>query len=227
VSSLKDPPPVTVTAHHVSCFKGCSSCCEDMPIALTLDDIERLSGLLMISPEAVFQAYCIVYPSLSIEASRGSGYHSPLSLALRFPCPFLEEKRCTIHSSRPLICRIFPFNIHHNETTGSFPLESYPCMDPVRDVRENDQREFMRIALIRSHHLQETRERIPILAEGITYSVGTVDQCETRVVLAENHTIEERRSLERTLMEERIAIGMKVARREVADSLGTLFESRN
>lgn len=183
-----------------------------MPIALTLYDIAALSILFRTDLALFFMKHCIVYPTLSIRAARDSGYRSPLSIALQFPCTFLEDHRCSIYHSRPLICQIFPYNVHYSHSTKFYSQSEYPCMAPELSMSSEQFQEFQDLAVQRNIHLKQTRDLIPLLAEGITYPQKLVDDFWERTKLVENDSTHIRRSLDREFQKERIDLGMEVAR---------------
>ena len=196
----------------VTCFTNCASCCREMPIALTLADLRTLSPLHTCSLPELFKRYCIVYPARSVALASSSDYHTPLSLGLPPPCPFLSNRRCSVYDFRPLICRIFPLNIHHKGTTHTYPPSDYPCMDPSLRMTVTQQQELFRTSDLRNRHLRETHEKLPILPEGMVY---TRDQISHYTRMIENPGAEgngmDHQVLERELMRERIAIGMDLA----------------
>lgn len=107
---------------------GCSECCRVVGDSIVLDpyDIYQLSGYLDKSFEELL-ASClelhvvdgIILPNLKIEA--GSG------------CVFLNaEGRCSIHSVRPGICRLFPLGRIYNEGAFSYFLQVNECRKPNR-----------------------------------------------------------------------------------------------
>jgi len=97
----------------ISCRKGCGACCRRLvPISRT--EGEALLALVEAMPKerrkavrARFAAAEAAIGSAGL-AERGGRSDRDLSVAyfaLRVPCPFLEEESCSIHPSRPLVCR--------------------------------------------------------------------------------------------------------------------------
>ena len=83
---------------------GCSSCCEDMGESIILDplDIYELTKNLNTTFENLLKE--------QIELHVADGMILPnLKMTDKDVCPFLQEKRCSIHSFRPGICRVFPW----------------------------------------------------------------------------------------------------------------------
>jgi Fe-S-cluster containining protein len=79
-------------APHAACKDSCAGCCHQ-PVSLTLQEAEviaRETGLQMHTP-----------------ASWSTG---PVMRYVGQACPFLKDARCTIYSSRPLVCRLI-FNM--------------------------------------------------------------------------------------------------------------------
>ena len=81
---------------------GCSSCCEDMGDRSSLIhlDIYELTKNLNTTFENLLKE--------QIELHVADGMILPnLKMTDKDVCPFLQEKRCSIHSFRPGICRVF------------------------------------------------------------------------------------------------------------------------
>ena len=81
---------------------GCSSCCEDMGESIILDplDIYELTKNLNTTFENLLKE--------QIELHVADGMILPnLKMTDKDVCPFLKEKRCSIHSFRPGICRVY------------------------------------------------------------------------------------------------------------------------
>lgn len=104
--------------------EGCSACCQGMGTSILLDplDIHRLTVNLGLSFEQLLQdkielnvADGIILPNLKMG---GSGER----------CGFLSgEGRCTIHSFRPGICRIFPLGRVYEGHSFSYFLQVREC----------------------------------------------------------------------------------------------------
>jgi len=72
----------------------CGSCCVDMPVRITPVEIARIARYLNHSVNEVFNEYCRWYED---------------QIYLKTPCPFLiEDKKCSIYSARPTLCKFFP-----------------------------------------------------------------------------------------------------------------------
>lgn len=104
--------------------EGCSACCQGMGSSIKLDplDIHRLSTKLGLSFEQLLAGY--------IELNMVDGTILPnLKMAgERERCSFLnEEGRCSIHSFRPGICRIFPLGRIYEEESFKYFLQVQEC----------------------------------------------------------------------------------------------------
>lgn len=111
--------------------KGCSKCCHDMGQSIVLDPLDafRLSKRL----ECDFAALIgkgvelnvvdgIILPNLSMNMNEGA-------------CVFLnEEGRCSIHSDRPSICRMFPLGrlFDNGEHTYFFQVHECPMTNKTK-----------------------------------------------------------------------------------------------
>ena len=82
---------------------GCSSCCEDMGESIILDplDIYELTKNLNTTFENLLKE--------------------------QIELPFLKEKRCSIHSFRPGICRVFPLGRIYEENRLDYFLQVDGC----------------------------------------------------------------------------------------------------
>ena len=83
----------------------CGDCCRHREdILLTPYDLFRIAGHLGITPGEVVKTCCEVY--------LGSSSHFPVVRLLPVgdekACPFLKENRCSIHTSKPTVCALFP-----------------------------------------------------------------------------------------------------------------------
>lgn len=105
--------------------KGCSACCHDMGTSIVLDPLDccLLTQRLDMRFEQLL-AFCIelnmvdgvILPNLKMKES---GDHA---------CVFLDENgRCSIHSHRPGICRIFPLGRIYEEESFSYFLQVHEC----------------------------------------------------------------------------------------------------
>lgn len=103
---------------------GCSSCCRDMGSSIVLDplDFYRLTGSLEMNFEALLDRYVelnvvdgIILPNLKMDETTKA-------------CGFLDENgRCSIHSHRPGICRLFPLGRYYEGDRFSYFLQVHEC----------------------------------------------------------------------------------------------------
>lgn len=109
--------------------KGCSKCCHGMGSSILLDpmDIWRLTSNLKISFDELLEQY--------IECNVVDGVILP-NLKLSGPkeaCPFLtKEGRCSIHTFRPGICRLFPLGRFYEEDGFRYFLQIHECQGAER-----------------------------------------------------------------------------------------------
>ena len=97
----------------ISCRKGCGACCRQLvPISRT--EGEALLALVEAMPKEQRKAVrarfaaaeaAITRAGLAERGGRSDREMSVGYFALRVPCPFLEEESCSIHPTRPLVCR--------------------------------------------------------------------------------------------------------------------------
>lgn len=103
--------------------KGCSKCCRDMGNSIILDplDVQRILNRLgarfeelLIDKFELNMVDGIILPNLKMNPSGA--------------CPFLgDDERCTIHSERPGICRIFPLGRLYENNDFSYILQVHEC----------------------------------------------------------------------------------------------------
>jgi len=111
---------VTEQGETVSCKAGCGACCRYIvPISRT--EARQLRALVDAMPEprrsevrarfadavARLEASGMLADVRAFDALPVEHFRTvhPRYLALRIPCPFLEDESCSIHAQRPLICR--------------------------------------------------------------------------------------------------------------------------
>lgn len=109
--------------------KGCSACCHGMGNSIVLDpyDVYRLTtGLnckfeeLLIDKVDLNVVESIILPNLKMSGEGKS-------------CTFLNaEGRCSIHSIRPGICRIFPLGRIYENNSFEYFLQVHECKKPNR-----------------------------------------------------------------------------------------------
>lgn len=106
--------------------EGCSDCCRSMGNSIILDpyDIYRLTIGLRRSFEELLDK--------EIELNLVEGIILPnLKMSgIQEKCSFLnEEGRCTIHSFRPGICRIFPLGRYYENESFQYFLQVHECRE--------------------------------------------------------------------------------------------------
>lgn len=104
--------------------KGCSKCCTGMGESIILDpyDIFRLCSGLNISFEKLLSSYLelnvvdgVILPNLKMNTKTNT-------------CSFLNsEGRCSVHSIRPGICRMFPLGRIYDEKFFKYFIQVYEC----------------------------------------------------------------------------------------------------
>ena len=108
---------------------GCSFCCEDMGDSILLDplDIYRRTKNLSCTFEELLKnqielhvADGMILPNLKMTAERNA-------------CPFLNgQGRCSIHSFRPGICRVFPLGRIYEDGKLDYFLQTEGCIREKR-----------------------------------------------------------------------------------------------
>ena len=109
--------------------EGCHACCEDMGDSIILDplDVYLLQKNLGTSVESMIEK--------KIELRMVDGLILPNMMMSEATncCVFLnEEGRCSIHSFRPGICRVFPLGRIYDEDGLSYFLQKEGCVKPNR-----------------------------------------------------------------------------------------------
>ncbi|MBR1860297.1 MAG: YkgJ family cysteine cluster protein [Lachnospiraceae bacterium] len=109
---------------------GCSYCCETMTdtIALSPLDVFRMGRAVGKSFGELLDGY--------IELNMRDGVILPNIRSGGEGCVFLsEEKRCTIHGSRPDFCRLFPLGRLYEEDSFSYILQTGQCRKNCTKVK--------------------------------------------------------------------------------------------
>lgn len=112
-----------VRADCQSC-KGCSDCCKGMGKSIILDpyDVYRITKAEGVSFEQLLQKTVelsvvdgVILPNLKMTEDTDQ-------------CAYLnEEGRCSIHSYRPGLCRLFPLGRCYNEDSFQYFLQNNEC----------------------------------------------------------------------------------------------------
>ena len=107
--------------------EGCSKCCQGMGDSIKLDplDIYNLTINLSVSFQELLEdkgelnvVDGMILPNLKLSGDGES-------------CNFLnKEGRCSVHSFRPGICRLFPLGRIYNETGFDYFLQVNECVKP-------------------------------------------------------------------------------------------------
>ena len=103
---------------------GCSDCCRGMGSSIILDpmDIWRFRrgigkdfAALMEGDIELSVVDGMILPNLKMDSRRDA-------------CPFLDENgRCSVHESRPGICRLFPLGRYYEENGFKYFLQIHEC----------------------------------------------------------------------------------------------------
>jgi Fe-S-cluster containining protein len=85
--------------------KACGKCCKHREdILLTPYDLFRIAADLHRTPKEIIERYCEVY--------EGGTSHFPVVRAVPVPpdnsCPFMRNRKCSIHAKKPVVCRVYP-----------------------------------------------------------------------------------------------------------------------
>ena len=104
--------------------EGCSSCCTGMGSSITLDplDVFRLCAATGKDFESLLDRQIelnivdgMILPDLKMDSARDA-------------CPFLDgQGRCSIHSWRPGICRLFPLGRYYEENGFKYFIQIHEC----------------------------------------------------------------------------------------------------
>lgn len=109
--------------------QGCSDCCRTVGDTILLDpyDIYQLQKGLRQTPEQIYQKGYF-------EWKLADGLILPdLKMTEEGVCPFLNgEGRCSIHSFRPGLCRLFPLGRYYEGDGFKYYLQLYECPRPVK-----------------------------------------------------------------------------------------------
>ncbi len=92
----------------------CGRCCHDQVITLSPYDVIRLARAAGISTSEAITKYTIRRGSiLKFEQNGG--------------CAALDGTTCTLHSGRPLACRLYPLGLEHDQQGGEYYLRLQPA----------------------------------------------------------------------------------------------------
>ena len=109
--------------------KGCSACCQGMGESIVLDpyDVYRLTKGLNLSFEALLddKFELGVYDGMILPHLKMSGANEA--------CAFLNnEGRCSVHTIRPGICRLFPLGRFYENGGFKYFLQIHECKNQNR-----------------------------------------------------------------------------------------------
>lgn len=109
--------------------KGCSACCQGMGESIVLDpyDVYRLTTGLNLSFEA------LLADKIELNVFNGMILPNLKMSGEKEACAFLnEEGRCSIHSIRPGICRLFPLGRYYENGSFQYFLQIHECKNENR-----------------------------------------------------------------------------------------------
>lgn len=104
--------------------EGCCDCCEGMGDTVILDplDVFRLSAYLGKTQEQLLEE------DLVLDAADGNILPHLKMTGPREQCTFLNrEGRCSVHSARPGICRLFPLGRFYEDHSFQYFLQIHEC----------------------------------------------------------------------------------------------------
>lgn len=126
--------------------KGCSACCHGMGGSIILDplDVHRLAIGLGTEPAALLQEHREVLPGTDEAVVRPARMELGVVDGLILPnlrltgadesCTFLNnEGRCSVHSLRPGVCRLFPLGRYYDGSGDyTYIVQAGECPYPVK-----------------------------------------------------------------------------------------------
>lgn len=110
--------------------KGCSECCKGMGNSIVLDpfDVYRLQQGLGVALSELVSA-----GKIELNVVDGLILPNLKMVGAKEQCAFLDEKgRCSIHASRPGICRLFPLGRYYENGDFKYFLQTEECADKNR-----------------------------------------------------------------------------------------------
>lgn len=112
--------------------RACGKCCKNRnDILLTAYDVFKIAKSLGRTPEEIIERYCEVY--------EGHTSHFPIVRLLPVPpdnsCPFLRNKKCSVHDKKPTVCRVYPLaRIYESDGRSKYYLNGSYCKHEPRPV---------------------------------------------------------------------------------------------
>ena len=88
----------------LACHQGCAACC-DLRVAATAPEILLIARYVVATRPAFARIGVDLGERVARDAAITSGLDDERRLALRRPCPFIEDSLCLIYRVRPLACR--------------------------------------------------------------------------------------------------------------------------
>ena len=88
----------------LACHQGCAACC-DLRVAATAPEILLIAQYIVATRLAFAGIGLDLAERVARDAVVTSGLDDDQRLALRRPCPFIEDSLCLIYRVRPLACR--------------------------------------------------------------------------------------------------------------------------
>lgn len=88
----------------LACHQGCAACC-DLRVAATAPEILLIAQYIVATKPAFAGIGVDLADRVARDAAITSGLDDERRLALRRPCPFIEDGLCLIYRVRPLACR--------------------------------------------------------------------------------------------------------------------------
>ena len=117
--------------------KSCGKCCKNrQDLILTPYDVFRLARYLMRETGEIIKTYCEVF--------EGRDSHMPVVRILPRPpensCPFLRNRKCSVHQAKPILCRVYPIaKVHVFEQKSGYYLGDIPkCMRTDKQTTVRD-----------------------------------------------------------------------------------------
>jgi Fe-S-cluster containining protein len=88
----------------LACHQGCAACC-DLRVAASAPEILLIAQYVVATRPAFAGIGVDLGDRVARDAAITSGLDDDQRLALRRPCPFIEDSLCLIYRVRPLACR--------------------------------------------------------------------------------------------------------------------------
>ena len=109
--------------------KGCHSCCEDMGDSIILDPLD----VYLLQKNLGIPVQNLIEKKIELRMVDGLILPNMMMSGETNCCVFLnEEGRCSIHSFRPGICRLFPLGRIYDENRLSYFLQNQGCVKQNR-----------------------------------------------------------------------------------------------